>query len=183
MSSLASALRLSNQVVFGTIAVTLYQTKAFNLFALHPILMTMAYYYVCEAVISLATSKQVLSRVQSHQKQQMFAAFLAMVGFTIIYLIKDWANKLHFQTYHGLLGSIVATTLIVTTIFSTFMFQRYSLSAKLFWFLHGLNGSISVIALWTTLWLHYGAPNGWFDHNSRIFRQAIPLGGKAALVR
>lgn len=84
-----------------------------SLFSWHPVLMTLAFVVaVFEAVLVFSPQSSLLGSV-SHQTKVTIHGMLAGLGaacaiggFAIIFQVKENNKKLHFQTWHGLLGLI-----------------------------------------------------------------------------
>ncbi|XP_044257916.1 transmembrane reductase CYB561D2 [Tribolium madens] len=85
----------------------------FQFFTWHPLLLSVGWMFLMtEAILSLSKENLFTGtlpkgiRVRLHWIFQTIACILITIGFVVVYINKDYLNKQHFMTWHGLLGLI-----------------------------------------------------------------------------
>lgn len=127
-----------------------------------------------EAVLSLSKDNlftgtlHKVDRVRLHWVFQVIACSLIIIGFIIVFINKDYLNKEHFKTWHGLLGFIGIVCTIPTCLNGIaalyFASLRQLIPPKITKFVHILSGIITLscggIALILSVYTK------WFERHS-----------------
>ena len=161
-SFVIKTLRISNATYFVAVGITLLSNKL-GWFTLHPFLMCITWICASEGVASFSLPRAGIKRHMPF----MFASYLiALLGFAVIYLVKESNGKAHFVTTHGYYGAISAAMLVMMG-FGTGMAKNvFNLKSRLYWRIHRLGGVSLMLGVWTVSYLHMGTPTGWFTRNA-----------------
>ncbi|KAI8902865.1 hypothetical protein BC833DRAFT_145102 [Globomyces pollinis-pini] len=164
---IATLIRLSNLIYVCIITISILQ-KPISLFSLHPLCMILAWSTICEGILSysLKHEKNKLEkfkiRVNRHQIFMVLSTVLILIGFSIIYQVKENSLSEHFTTNHGYYGALISTIVILQGFGALIVFNTYHLASKLFWTLHGTFTIFAIVGVWLITWLHLYTTDSWF---------------------
>ncbi|CAH0559303.1 unnamed protein product [Brassicogethes aeneus] len=158
--------------VYTLLVIYLALTDTFVFFTWHPILMSIGWtLLMTEGVLalekdnSLTKSLKTLIRWRTHWIALTIAITCILTAFFIVFLNKDYSNKPHFKTWHGLFGLIGTIAAVPTCINGIPLLWKMSLthivSPKIVKFVHvsssivalifgGISLSLSVYTNWFT---------------------------------
>jgi cytochrome b-561 domain-containing protein 2 len=94
--------------------------------------------------------------MRQHAIANTYCSLLALIGFIVIYVNKENNNKPHYVSWHGLLGSIVSTLMLVNVAATWLKSFGISLNGIKFYYLrrdtlHVLGGYFILILVTVTL--------------------------------
>ncbi|XP_021943259.1 cytochrome b561 domain-containing protein 1 [Folsomia candida] len=129
-------------------------------FSWHPTFMVLAWVLLTVGVIFFRKPRPGWTRIGLHWALQASGLTLAIFGFLAIYRNKESSGKPHFVSWHGLIGIITITFLVLTAFggnfanFSVAISRKVpSIQPKLVKRGHRLSGAVSLTGLTLTVFL------------------------------
>lgn len=142
-----------------------------TLFSWHPFLMTLAFFFMTEAIMVFSPDSLLLSlsrkaRTCAHWVLQLLAVLCALLGLGIIYTNKVYQEKPHFSTWHGLVGLLTILWTAVqnvggVTLLYPKLLQRWTLATRKLY--HATSGLLGYLLACGSLML--GMCSLWFTAN------------------
>lgn len=159
-----NALRISNISFLSSILIALL-SKPLTLFTGHPLLMCLCWICACEGLICFKQQTRSKS-IDRHTLILSLLCCFCFAGVSLVYINKQTANRLHFQTYHAFLGLILSLWIIGQSFGSAIIRFQFKGISRAFWKIHKFSGILVMIGLWIVSFLHLIPKSGWYVNNS-----------------
>ncbi|KAM6500689.1 hypothetical protein JOM56_003703 [Amanita muscaria] len=147
--------------------------STFGWFGLHPLFQSVALALFTYGILTLQATSQPATKAAGlarHQLAMLSAFFFLLLGSSSVWYNKELYGKPHYATWHGLMGPICATLLILQVLvgggsvwFDGAVFGG-GIKAKAVWKYHRLSGYSIFLLLFFTAHLG-GAWSGWGNKN------------------
>lgn len=166
--------------------IAFYAFTNFSFFALHPLLMSLAFAFLVPQGLmvfnrssSLVSAWKVPDKVNAHGWMLFAGLCSALAGFVVIYITKNRGGKQHFTSWHGYLGLIVTLYMCVQVVAGVYL--KYAglkavnlppgVSLGQVKNMHSISGTFSSTAALVVLFL--GLQSSWFNSVANYYAWGV----------
>ncbi|KAI8994995.1 eukaryotic cytochrome b561-domain-containing protein [Pilobolus umbonatus] len=145
-------------ILFVSLVGSVLVRLPFNMFTLHPLLMSLFIVFITEGIVLLQptrTPQEKKKGLKLHAMIQTVAYIASIFGFIYIFRNKVLSNKAHFESAHGKMGLFVFISLFIQLLFGItigYVPQLFGsvTKAKKLWKYHRIMGYVLITLIWTT---------------------------------